>query len=166
MKTERSHWKIKLSDISQPKRINFSMQFTDEQFNKITNGLIPGEMEDKWFIFFENNWLYFHRSWTGYCQFKMQITKEKDEQIYSVKEFYAERNYDRYKCIVDSEDISKIQLLITRGLLGIAEKKINTDFNSNSTVELISNWSDFGMLLFNDTTDSEKRDQFLFISKQ
>ena len=55
MKAERRHWKIKLSDISQPKQINFSMQFTEEQFDKITNGLIPEEMEDKWFIYFEEN---------------------------------------------------------------------------------------------------------------
>lgn len=28
-------------------------------------GLIPREMEDKWFIHFNDNWLMFHRSWTG-----------------------------------------------------------------------------------------------------
>jgi hypothetical protein len=39
--------------------------YTHADFEKIKRGLIPEEMEDKWFIFFEEPWLYFHRSWTG-----------------------------------------------------------------------------------------------------
>ena len=30
-------------------------------------------MDDKWFVFFENEWLYFHRSWTGACIFGVQL---------------------------------------------------------------------------------------------
>jgi len=29
-------------------------------------------MEDKWFIFLEDDWLYLHRSWTGTCVYKVQ----------------------------------------------------------------------------------------------
>jgi hypothetical protein len=39
--------------------------YTHAEFEEIKRGMIPGEMEDKWFIFFEEPWLYFHRSWTG-----------------------------------------------------------------------------------------------------
>lgn len=165
MKAERRHWKIKLSDISQPKRIDFSIKFTDEQFEKITNGLIPEEMEDKWFIFFENNWLYFHRSWTGYCQFKMQITKEKDKQIYSVKEFYAERNPERYKCVDDTEEIKKISFLIMCGLLRLDENYNDLSSEKKSANELIVAWSDFGNLIINDKMNSEKKDLFRIIQK-
>ena len=28
-------------------------------------GHLPRDMDDKWFIYFEDGWLYFHRSWTG-----------------------------------------------------------------------------------------------------
>ena len=165
MKAERRHWKIKLSDISQPKRIDFSIKFTDEQFEKITNGLIPEEMEDKWFIFFEDDWLYFHRSWTGNCQFKLRITKEEDEKQYSVKDFYAERNPERYKCVDDFEDISKIQILINRGLLGIEEKIIDLAKEKKSSFDLIQKWSDFGNLFIDDKMNSEKKDQFRLIQK-
>ena len=160
MKAERRHWKIKLNDISQPKRINFSMQFTDEQFYKITNGLIPEEMEDKWFVFFENNWLYFHRSWTGYCQFKIRITKEKDEKQYCVKEFYAERNPERYKCVDDTEDIKKISFLIICGLLRLDENYNDLSSGKKSANELIVAWSDFGNLIINDKMNFEETGQF------
>jgi len=30
-------------------------------------GLVPEEIEDKWFIYWEDDTLFFHRSWTGNC---------------------------------------------------------------------------------------------------
>lgn len=36
-------------------------------------GHIPEEMEDKWFVFFEQDWLYFHRSWTGICIYALRL---------------------------------------------------------------------------------------------
>jgi ADP-ribosyl-[dinitrogen reductase] hydrolase len=64
--------------IDNPKRIEFSIHFTDRQFLKLVNGLIPHQMEDKWFIFYENDWLYFHRSWTGFGLYKAQLIKEQN----------------------------------------------------------------------------------------
>lgn len=39
--------------------------FTDAESEQLTCGLVPVEMEDKWFVYFEDGWLRFHRSWTG-----------------------------------------------------------------------------------------------------
>jgi hypothetical protein len=39
--------------------------YTLDEFERIKRGLIPLNMEDRWFVFFEEPWLYFHRSWTG-----------------------------------------------------------------------------------------------------
>lgn len=36
-------------------------------------GLVPIEMEDKWFIYFLDGWLYFHRSWTGACIYAVRL---------------------------------------------------------------------------------------------
>nr|WP_022693632.1 hypothetical protein [Ponticaulis koreensis] len=44
--------------------------FSIDEFEKISTGVIPVQMEDKWFIFMEGTRLFFHRSWTGqavYC---------------------------------------------------------------------------------------------------
>ena len=35
--------------------------------DQIRAGHIPEMMEDKWFIYWQDDRLFFHRSWTGYC---------------------------------------------------------------------------------------------------
>jgi hypothetical protein len=45
--------------------LHFEGFFTDADAERITNGLIPQAMEDKWFVYFEDGWLHFCRSWTG-----------------------------------------------------------------------------------------------------
>jgi ADP-ribosyl-[dinitrogen reductase] hydrolase len=52
------------------KHLEIYLEFTESQFNKMKNGLIPEEMEDKWFIYYEKGFLHFHRSWTGHGLFK------------------------------------------------------------------------------------------------
>jgi hypothetical protein len=47
--------------------------FSDEEFAKIRNGLIPLGMEDQWFIFYEEPYLYFHRSWTGRPCYRLKL---------------------------------------------------------------------------------------------
>ncbi len=47
--------------------------YTLEEFESIRYGFLPGQMEDKWFIFYEDSWLYLHRSWTGYCIFALKF---------------------------------------------------------------------------------------------
>ena len=55
------------------KQLPFTRIFTRSEYQKITFGHIPKEMEDKWFIFFENDKIYFHRSWTGFCMFEVAL---------------------------------------------------------------------------------------------
>ncbi|MBY8822231.1 hypothetical protein [Sphingomonas colocasiae] len=45
--------------------IPYQASFNDAEYQKITQGLLPQAMEDKWFAYFDNSSLYFHRSWTG-----------------------------------------------------------------------------------------------------
>lgn len=50
-------------------RMRFTLDrvFSRPEMERIRNGLVPVQMEDKWFIYSEDDTLYFHRSWTGYC---------------------------------------------------------------------------------------------------
>jgi len=41
-------------------------------------GFIPECMEDKWFMYFEDNVLYCHRSWTGQFVYKICFYVEKE----------------------------------------------------------------------------------------
>ena len=132
--------------IDHPKRIDIELHFTDRQFSMLTKGLIPQQMEDKWFIFYENEWLYFHRSWTGYGIYKAQLIKEQEG--HTIKEFWAERNHEIYNNEDDKTDIENFSFLIARGLLGIDVNQIYTNHNVNSESDVINGWSNFGNMLF------------------
>ena len=46
------------------KKISCSFIFSEPELNQINQGFIPEEMEDKWFIYSQDNIVYFQRSWT------------------------------------------------------------------------------------------------------
>lgn len=129
-----------------PKRIELELHFTDKQFSKLIKGLIPEQMEDKWFIYYEDNWLYFHRSWTGYGYYKAQLIKEQNG--YSIHEFWAERNQKKYENEDDQRDIETFCFLIALGLLGIDVRSIYAARNMLSETDSVQEWSNFGNLLF------------------
>jgi len=141
--------------IDKPQRIDILMKFTEEQFSKLKLGLIPRAMEDKWFIFYENDWLYFHRSWTGFGIFKAKLIKGQDG--HSITEFWAERNQDKYSIEDDQSDIETLLFLITEGLLGIDTRGIYFQNNIKSDVDMVKGWSNFGTLLFKNK-DAENTD--------
>ncbi len=132
--------------IDNPKRIDIDLLFTDKQYAKLTKGLIPQQMEDKWFIYYEDEWLYFHRSWTGNGMYKAKLNKVTDG--YSIKEFWAERNPQKYKNEDDNTDIETFSFLIARGLLGIDVRNIYSSRNIKSNSDVVKGWSNFGNMLF------------------
>jgi hypothetical protein len=133
--------------IENPKLIDTELYFTDKQFEKLTKGLIPHQMEDKWFIYYENDWLYFHRSWTGYGIYKAKLNKEQDG--YSIREFWVERNQQKYQNEDDKADIESFFFLIVRGLLDIDVRNNYFGNHITSEIDSIKGWSNFGNLLFN-----------------
>ena len=57
-----------------------ALRFSKTEIDSIKCGFIPKQMEQKWFIFYENDWIYLHRAWTGYCIYKLKIKQvEKNE---------------------------------------------------------------------------------------
>ena len=46
--------------------ITLDRTYAADEFARIKEGDVPQEMEDKWFAFYEEPWLYLHRSWTGF----------------------------------------------------------------------------------------------------
>jgi hypothetical protein len=41
--------------------------FTAAEMAELQLGFLPDDMGDKWFIYWQSNTLYFHRSWTGFA---------------------------------------------------------------------------------------------------
>lgn len=131
--------------IDKPIQLKISLKFSEEQFFKLIKGLIPKEMKDKWFIFYENDWLYFHRSWTGFGVFKAQVITEND--TYSIEDFWVERNQEKYKNQDEKVDIETFSFLIARGLLEEDVDEIYFSKKIKSDEDNIKDWSNFGNLL-------------------
>ena len=55
--------------------------FTHDQMSILQRGHIPEAMEDKWFWYMEGDTLFAHRSWTGYCIFKIEFAGDNQHQV-------------------------------------------------------------------------------------
>jgi len=99
------------------KRAHFqmSLSFSNAEGDRLRSGFIPACMEDKWFIFFEDGWLYFHRSWTGYCLFGVRV----DESSNGVRlaEAWASRDPSQYASDNIDFDKGMLETLIRNRLL-------------------------------------------------
>ena len=65
-------------------RVPFANAYSRREFDKIREGLVPEDMEDKWFIYFEEPHLFLHNSWTGQPVYR--VTFEATEEGASVAE--------------------------------------------------------------------------------
>jgi hypothetical protein len=61
--------------------VPFSSSFTLEEFDRIAAGLVPQQMEDKWFIYYEPPYLIFHRSWTGQPVYRLMFATRGDRAV-------------------------------------------------------------------------------------
>jgi hypothetical protein len=43
----------------------YRAEFSAAQFERLRDGLVPRQMEDKWFVYYDEPFLYWHRSWSG-----------------------------------------------------------------------------------------------------
>lgn len=100
-KASKNSWKT--TPIQVPYRIETSISFNQEHFDKITMGSIPESMDDHWFIYYSDYRIYFFRSWTGYQIYQCQIHKIGDDR-YEILDFIVERNPKRYGSIDDNHD--------------------------------------------------------------
>ena len=84
---------------------------------QIKQGLIPQEMEDKWFIYYSNSCLHIHRSWTGFTVYIVRFNEQDDGGAVAV-DFRANRDPDQYKETKDERDKEMLTFVIDSFLLG------------------------------------------------
>ena len=139
--------RVIISDIAPDTEITFSQ----EQYLKLQKGLIPKAMEDKWFIYFENDSLYFHRSWTGLGIYRAEIIRENvadEDKKYAIKEFYLETDEEIYKDGDNKFDLDVLLQLIFWGLLGIDTRERFIEKHGSETSGTMLMWSIFGRMFF------------------
>lgn len=78
-----------------------------EDYSKVFLGICPMNMEDKWFVYEENNEIYMYRSWTDVCIAKLFI-KELDNKDYSIYNIQINGDKFEYKSKGKKEDINMI----------------------------------------------------------
>jgi hypothetical protein len=72
MKTTKESWK----NLPLPKKrepLHFTALYTDARAEDVLMGHLPEDMDDRWFIYSDDGWIYFLRSWTGACIFAMKL---------------------------------------------------------------------------------------------
>ena len=92
-------------------RLSLSRAFSPDELVRIERGLVPEQMEDKWFVFWEAPWLWFHRSWTGLAIYGVKIEDGK------VTEAWVNRHPEQYRATDDAYDTELVGFLIDRLLL-------------------------------------------------
>jgi len=53
--------------------ISYRAVFNAEELARLKTGLIPRQMEDKWFIYYDEPHLFLHRSWTGQAVYRLTL---------------------------------------------------------------------------------------------
>ena len=87
-----------------------NISYTTEQMKHLRKGLIPEQMEDKWFFYWSHNRLYAHRSWTGYCIFVAHFQPQSNGSV--LNKIQVCRDENQYTGSNDKSDQRLLQHLI------------------------------------------------------
>jgi hypothetical protein len=128
-------------------------QFTSREMDRIKRGVIPMEMEDKWFVFFKRNRLYFHRSWTGFCVYIAHFKRKQDGQVLCLIE--ANRNAKQYSDKDDAYDAKLFFYILDLLLLG-RETPFPSKAGESPDIVPIQQWSQVGQAMLSESKSGSK----------
>lgn len=81
------------------------------EFALLQRGLIPEQMEDKWFVVWHDDALWLHRSWTGLCIYRLRFAADADAARVRVVEALVNRDPQQYST-TEAHDLSTLPWLI------------------------------------------------------
>ena len=76
------------------------------QMRILRRGHVPKEMEDKWFWYMQGDTLFAHRSWTGYCIYRIDFSMVNYHKV------TVNRDVEQYKCTSVEEDRETLNRLL------------------------------------------------------
>lgn len=82
-------------------------KFRDETIKYLKKGFCPSEMGEKWFYYYEDGKLYFHRSWSGFCIYIVEFNFKTNKHIVTVN-----RDESQYTNTDIEEDIEELNSLL------------------------------------------------------
>ena len=107
---EPSDWKT-LPMPAARARLSFERTVDAKQMEKLKQGFVPSEQEDKWFVVFADGALSFYRSWTGFCIYQVRFEAHAVERFAAV-ETIVNRQADQYRNTDDAVDVRTLNSLI------------------------------------------------------
>ena len=104
---------------SEKEALDYDRFFDDAEAELLREGHLPVDMDDKWFIYFEEGWLNFHRSWTGHCIYSIKL--DGSPAGVRVTESWVNRNPEQYQMNDTQQDRALLNSLIENFLLNLSE---------------------------------------------
>ena len=101
----RGDWKTKPMP-EQQETFVLLRSFSEEEMNVLRCGNIPQGMEDKWFWYMEGSTLWAHRSWTGFCIYRIDFQEDGRHAV------TVNRDPEQYGCTSVDEDIASLNELL------------------------------------------------------
>jgi hypothetical protein len=127
--------------------IAIDRRFSAEEMRRIRRGVIPEQMEDKWFAFFEDGKLCLHRSWTGYCIYVATFEADGDGARLTGAE--VNRDPGQYLGMDPDGDRARILALIDVVLL---RRPIPEDLDGDA---LLERWNSVGRAMLGEHPEEE-----------
>ncbi len=135
--------------------IALDRSFSEEEMDLIQRGVVPEQMEDKWFIYWDEGTLYFHRSWTGCCTYVVRFTAENGG--WRMVEADVSRDPEEYAETDDEIDAMLISALVDVLLLRRAPALPKEGKSAEQAA--ILNWSMIGRAMFGQHPGDGETDQ-------
>jgi hypothetical protein len=115
MNAQPTDWKTEPMP-NETDNLNFHRIFSFEEFERLKVGIIPQAMEHRWFVYYHDHTLNFHRSWTGFHIYKISIEPQQDN-TYVVTQTIVNRNKEQHNQPDNNYDVALLGYLIDRLLL-------------------------------------------------
>jgi hypothetical protein len=114
-----------LPRVDQRAALDLDDLYTRDELETLKKGLQPMAMEDKWAIDYDAPWLYFRRSWTGFCVFAIRLEETGPasgpepaaQPAARIAESWVSRNEDEYRSQSLDDDRATLRFLLDGFLL-------------------------------------------------
>ena len=131
--------------------IRLDRTFLPQEMRSIRRGLVPEQMEDKWFIYWKDDTLFFHRSWTGICIYVIHFAAAGDR--YRMLAADVNRDPEQYSETSDERDAEMISYLVD--VLLLRRDAVFPNDEPSPEKQALTNWSQVGRAMLGQHPDDE-----------
>lgn len=97
-------------------KIPYRATFDIQEFSRLRQGLTPKSMDDKWFVYYQQPYLFLNRSWTGMPAYRITL-KEKENSVKVIEALWSRKLAEESKWGLEYE-AQLLDFLISNLLLG------------------------------------------------